>query len=118
MKKFLFILRRLPHCGSHVQECLDLILTAAAFDQPVSLLFVDDGVYQLKTRQQPESQGLKDIAAIFSALELYDVQDLFVETESLQSRNLQVDDLQLPVKCLPRQALSEFIGGFDVLIPD
>ena len=69
-KKFLFVLRKPPFTGVSMQETLDSVLTVAAFDQSVSLLLLDDGVFQLKKNQQPERFGMKDTAAVFGALEI------------------------------------------------
>ncbi len=118
MRKYLFILRRLPHSGNHVQEALDLILTTAAFDQEVSVLFADDGVLQLKKRQNPAVLGLNDTAAVFGALEIYDVHALYVEIESLQARGLDTDDLILPVKAIHRREVNQLMREHDVVVPD
>jgi len=116
MKKFLFIMRSAPHNGIQLQEKLDVILTAAAFDQKVALLFLDDGVFQLKKGQQPEKQGLKDTAAIFNALEIYDVNDLYTEVESLQERGLKPGDLSLPVQEFYRKDINELMQQYDLVI--
>jgi tRNA 2-thiouridine synthesizing protein C len=116
MKKILFIMRSLPHQGIQLQEKLDVILTAAAFDQSVSLLFLDDGVFQLKIGQQPEEQQLKDTASIFNVLDMYDVTDLYVESESLQQRGLALTDLSLPMKALGCQEVGGLIKQFDIVI--
>ena len=105
-----------PHNGSKLQERLDVILTVAAFDQQVALLFLDDGVFQLKQGQQPEKQGLKDTASIFNALEIYDVKDLYVEIESLQERGLKPGDLTLPVKEFYRNDINGLVKQFDVVL--
>lgn len=118
MKQYLFVMRSLPHSGSGLQETLDAILTAAAFDQKVALLFVDDGVIQLKKNQQPDTLALKDTLAIFKALSIYDVNDLYVESESLAERGLDADDLLLPTINVPRREINRLMGGFDVIIPD
>ena len=118
MKKYLFVLRRLPSRGNHVVEALDMILTTAAFDQKVSLLFADDGVLQLKSGQQPEAMGLKDSSAIFKALEVYDVHDLYAESESLAARGLAPDDLILPVRMIGRRDIASLLQAHEVLIPD
>jgi tRNA 2-thiouridine synthesizing protein C len=115
MKKYLFVLRKPAHRGAFAQEMLDIILTAAAFDQPVSLLLLDDGVFQLKSGQQPEYSGYKDTAAIFNALEIYDVTAIYAEAESLAERGLVVEDLFLPVQVMPRRRISEFMRGFEVV---
>jgi tRNA 2-thiouridine synthesizing protein C len=118
MKKYLFVMRHLPHVGSRVQEALDQMLTTAAFDQAVSVLFLDDGVWQLKRGQDRTLMAGKDTAAIFNALAIYDVNQLLVERESLASRGLQAEDLILPVELLSRQQVNAFISLHDVVIPD
>jgi len=115
MKKYLFVLRKPAHSGAFAQEMLDIILTTAAFDQHVSLLLLDDGVFQLKSGQQPEHCGYKDTAAIFNALELYDVTEIYVEAESLAERGMLAGNLFLPVQVLNRREISGFMQGFEVV---
>ena len=115
MKNYLFVLRKPAHSGAFVQEMLDIILTTAAFDQAVSLLLLDDGVFQLKSHQQPDVLGYKDTAAIFKALEMYDVSAIYTEAESLAERGLRAADLFLPVEIVDRAAVSGFMQQFDVI---
>ena len=115
MKSYLFVLRKPAHSGAYVQELLDIILTTAAFDQKVSILLLDDGVFQLKNGQHPENIGMKDSAAIFNALEIYDVRDIYIEAESLQERGLKGSDLCLPVEEFYRKDIAGLIKRFDVV---
>lgn len=115
MKSYLFVLRKPAHSGAYLQEMLDIILITAAFDQSVSILWLDEAVFSLKNNQQPERLGLKNTAAMMQSLVLYDVTDLYIETESLQAVGLLVNDLCLPVQTLPRTAIGEFMQGFDVV---
>lgn len=118
MKRYLFVLRRPPYHGSHLQETLDSILTAAAFDQHVALLFADEGVLQLKSQQQAMTLGLKDTSAIFNALQIYDVEDLYVEQESLANAGLTTADLILPVATVTRREVSHLMRSYDIIVPD
>ena len=52
VKKFMFVNRKAPHGTVYALESLEVVLITAAFDQDVSLVFMDDGVYQLKKGQQ------------------------------------------------------------------
>ena len=115
MKSYLFILQKPAHSGAYAQEMLDIILTTAAFDQAVTILLLDDGVFQLKKGQRPEIAGLKDTAVIFNALEIYDVNAIYTEVESLQERGLTPDDLTLPVQALCRKEMSGLMQRFDVV---
>lgn len=118
MRKYLFVMRHAPHHSTHVQEALDQMLTAAAFDQSVSVLFLDDGVLQLKSMQNPLAMGVKNTAAMYSALELYGVTDLFVEVESLEINGLTENDLMLPVRLIPRTEISVLLAQYSAIIPD
>lgn len=115
-KKFLFVLRKPPFNGVSVQETLDSVLTIAAFDQSVSLLLLDDGVFQLKNGLQPERFGMKDTAAVFGALEIYDIHDIRAEVESLQERGLKPGDLCLPVREIYRKDVAAYMKDFDVIL--
>ena len=48
VKKFLYINRRAPHGTIYAHEALEVVLIGAAFEQDISLAFIDDGVFQLK----------------------------------------------------------------------
>jgi tRNA 2-thiouridine synthesizing protein C len=113
VKRYLFILQDAPYQGVALQEALDVILTTAAFEQVVSLLFLDDGVFQLNQHQQPRSLGLKDTLAMFDALALYDITELYVERESLTQRGLEVEELTLPVTVVPRKDVAQLLRQFD-----
>jgi tRNA 2-thiouridine synthesizing protein C len=115
MKKYLFVLRKPAHSGAQVQEMLDIVLTTAAFDQQVAILLLDDGVFHLKNGQQPGIAGMKDTAAIFKALEIYDVHDIYTEVESLQERGLKPGDLCLPVQEFYRKDVAGLMKRYDVV---
>ncbi len=115
-KKLLFVLRRPPQAGMLAREALDMALTAAAFDQDVSLLLLDDGVYQLKRGQAPETAGLLPVAPMFEALALYGIEQVLAERESLAERGLGPADLVVPVCVLDRSAIAGLTQAHDVVI--
>lgn len=116
MKNFLFVLRRPPFEGVGVRESLDMLMTVAAFDQPVRVLFLDDGVFLLQSGQRPEVLGLKPVAPLLRALEVYDVQDLWVEEESLAWRGLCRESLILPTQAIRRAEIAGFIAAADIVV--
>lgn len=118
MKRYIFVMRQLPHNSSRVQETLDQLLTTAAFDQSVSLLFMDDGVFQLKSGQNSEFMTMRNTAAMFLSLELYGITQVYVEVESLTTRGLAQDDLIMPVQALSRSVVHDLIQQHDIVIPD
>lgn len=85
------------------------MLTAAAFDQDITLAFCEDGVYQLLKEQSSQNIGLKNISKIFPALALYEVNKVLVEQSALEARGLQEDDLCIPVKLVNTLELAELI---------
>jgi tRNA 2-thiouridine synthesizing protein C len=92
-KKFLYINRKAPHGSIYAQESLEVVLIGAAFEQDVTLAFIDDGVYQLMQNQDTGGIGVKNFAPTFRALGDYDVRQIYVEEESLKLRGLGKHDL-------------------------
>ena len=92
-KKFLCINRKPPHGSIYALESLEVVLIAAAFEQEVTLAFIDDGVYQLLQNQDSSAIGSKNFAPTFRALGDYDVNRIYVERESLEMRGLVKEDL-------------------------
>ncbi len=113
--KILFILRKPPYSGAYAQESLDVAMTLAAFDQDVALLLLDDAVFQVKSGQQLLAATFKNLAAIYQALPIYDINDLYVETESLNERGLTLANLCIPVVQVSRTNVGEFCKQFDVI---
>lgn len=93
IKKFLYLNRKAPYGTIYALESLEVVLIGAAFEQDVSVAFVDDGVYQLLKNQDTKGIGMKNFSPTYSALGDYDVNKLYVEKESLDKRGLSVDDL-------------------------
>lgn len=94
VKKFLYVNRKAPYGTIYALESLEVVLIGAAFDQDVSLAFLDDGVFQLVKSQDTKEIGVKNFSPTFRALGDYEVTKLFVEQESLDERGLSADDLQ------------------------
>ena len=93
-KKFMYVNRKAPYGTIYAWEALEVVLIGAAFEQDVSLAFVDDGVYQLTKGQDTAGIGMKNFSPTYSALGDYDVNKIYVEKESLEERGLTLDDLQ------------------------
>ena len=94
VKKFLYVNRKAPYGTIYALESLEVVLIGAAFEQDVSLAFLDDGVFQLTKDQNTDGIGVKNFSPTFRALGDYEVTKLYVEAESLAERGLTQDDLQ------------------------
>jgi tRNA 2-thiouridine synthesizing protein C len=93
-KKFMYLNRRAPYGTIYALESLEVVLIGAAFEQDVSLVFMDDGVYQLTKGQKTEGIGMKNFSPTYTALGDYEVNKIYIEKESLEERGLTLDDLQ------------------------
>ena len=92
-KKFMYVNRKAPYGTVYALESLEVVLIAAAFEQDVSLAFIDDGVYQIAKGQNTEEIGMKNFSPTYNALGDYEVNKFYVERESLEERGLTEDDL-------------------------
>ena len=92
-KKFMYVNRKAPYGTVYALESLEVVLIGAAFEQDVSLAFLDDGVFQIAKGQDTKDVGMKNFSPTYKALGDYDVNKIYVEKESLEARGLTVDDL-------------------------
>ncbi len=116
VKRFLFVNRKAPYGTIYAHETLETVLISAAFEQDVSVVFMDDGVFQLKKEQNTTELGMKNFSPTFRALEGYDVEKLYVEKESMDARGLTEDDLVVPVEVLSSSDLQELMDAQDVVL--
>ena len=93
VKKFMYLNRRAPYGTIYAWESLEVVLIGAAFDQEVSLMFVDDGVYQLVKGSDPSGVEMKNFTPTYRTLGDYGVRHMFVDKASLEARGLTQDDL-------------------------
>jgi tRNA 2-thiouridine synthesizing protein C len=116
VRKFMFVNRKAPYGTVYALEGLEVVLISAAFDQDVSLAFLDDGVYQLLKGQDTKRIEEKNFSPTYRALEDYDIDKLFVERESLEARGLSASDLLVDAKVVPAAELAALMNSTDVLI--
>ncbi|WP_079227316.1 sulfurtransferase complex subunit TusC [Pseudomonas putida] len=115
-KSMLIISRQAPWNGPSAREALDIALAGGAFDLPLAMLFLDDGVFQLAPGQQPAAVQQKNLAANLQALPMFGVEELFACQHSLARRGLAADSLELPVEVLDDTALQALIARFDQVV--
>ena len=116
VKKFMFVNRKAPHGTIYALEGLEVVLISAAFDQDVSLAFLDDGVYQLLKGQETKALQVKNFSPTYRALEGYDVEKLYVERESLDARGIKEEQLLVPVQVVSAKEMAELMEAQDVVI--
>ena len=115
-KKFMFVNRKAPFGTVYALESLEVVLIAATFDQDVSLVFLDDGVYELVKGQDTKGIGIKNHSKTYRALEGYDVEKLYVERESMEARGINEDDLLVDVTVLSSAEMGALMEEQDVVL--
>jgi tRNA 2-thiouridine synthesizing protein C len=116
VKRFLYVNRKAPYGTIYALESLETVLIAAAFDQDVSMVFMDDGVYQIVKNVDTTGINMKNFSKTYRALDGYDVEKLYVEKESLEARGLSEDDLNVDVEILTTAELSDLMDAQDVVV--
>lgn len=110
---YLFILRHSPYGSLLAREAIDMAMAAAAFDQKVQLLFMHDGIFQLKAEQNTEALHSKNLSKTLGALALYDIHDIFVDQASLQRSHLTLEDLCINASIINHQATRVLLKNAD-----
>lgn len=116
--------RRGPYGTVYGMEALDAMLAASAFEQDLSAVFLDDGVYQLKQGQNPAVLQFRHYTKTFAALSDFGIEQLYVEQESLFERGLcQADLMEIlgadggnKVSVVPAKVLSTIMASQDVIL--
>lgn len=116
IKRFMYINRRAPYGTIYALESLEVVLIGAAFEQDVSMAFIDDGVYEIKKGQDTKGVEMKNFSPTYRALEMYDVEKLYVERESMEARGLTEDDFVVPVQVLSSKELADLMEEQDVIL--
>jgi tRNA 2-thiouridine synthesizing protein C len=105
-----------PHGRANGRESLDLALAMSAFNESLSLFFIDDGVYQLLAGHAPGEILQKHYQPLFKMLALYDVENIYVCLASLNERGLTHEMLAIEVKAVNKQQLQQQLNVQDQLL--
>jgi len=102
-----FLFRTAPHGNAISREGLDALLAATAFcdEEEIGVFFIDDGVLNLLDGQNPELLLQKDFIRTFKLLDLYDIEQRFVCTDSLDQYNLNTEQLIISAEKIDRTSL-------------
>ena len=109
-QKLLYVFSRAPYSNAHGQEGIDAALIGAAFEQQISLLFLHDGVFQIKAEQAVLHSQLKNNSKTFGALADHDINQIYVHDNSLHARGLDQQQLSINVQVLDAEQISQLIA--------
>lgn len=88
-----------PYSNNAGKDALDIALIFGSFEQPISLFFQGDGVFQLIQSLNGSIIAVKDYLKTFAAFEFYDIENIYVCQESLLERGLStsfhIDQVQV-----------------------
>ena len=106
-KDILLVFRHAPYGNALAREGLEAALACGAMGAKTSVLYINEGVWQLLEPQNSSAIDCKNQAAMTSALPLYDVDAIWVDEDSLKLRNLTSADINAGkiIDCTRVQAL-------------
>ena len=108
-QNLLYIITQAPYSNATGSEALDAVLSATTMEQSVSVLFMHDGVFQLKSKQDTSDHAFKEFTKTYKALYDLDVKQLFVLSDSLTARGLSADQLLTSVTLLSAEQVRALI---------
>lgn len=116
-KKILLISRHAPYGNSTAREALDTALAASVYDQDISVLFMDDGIFQLLKNQHSQLIDQKNIASTIPALPLYGIENIYVHQNSMDERAISIEELVLDeIKMLNDDDVKHLLNQQDHLL--
>lgn len=84
-----------PYHSSAAVDAFEAALAATNVGLEVKILFLHDGVYQLIDTQYPQAIGHKNIYKKIMSLPLFDVEDIYVDTASMDARSLCITNVDI-----------------------
>jgi len=89
----LIVIDQPPYGSWGGRESLDMAFSLAAFDQPVSLLFIGAGVLWLKQGQEPAGISQKSVERNLAAASIFGVESLLADAAACERFGLGEDNL-------------------------
>lgn len=109
--KILFVFSKPPYGSERAREGLDAALSFAAFDFNVSILFIEQGVWQLSSQQMPPGEHLRNHFKALSACPMYDIDKLYVYHPDNILLNGLLTDNPLDCKKLDKTAVQSLLDS-------
>lgn len=89
----LVIIGQAPYSDWTGRESLDMAFSLAAFDQPVTLLFTDEGVNWLRKAQQADAVQQKSVEKNLSAAPVFGVSALMADHNACERYGLDKENM-------------------------
>jgi len=117
MRKIMIMMRKAPYGTIYSFEGLESVLIMGAYEQDITMIFIDDGVYSIKKGMDTSAVGIKDFSPTFRVLEMYDIEKLYVDRESMEARGLTADDLIVGAEVVDTETITKLMEEQDVVLP-
>lgn len=115
--KLMFLMRKAPHGSIYAYEGLETILISGAYEQEISIVFIDDGIFALKKDQDTSEIGIKGFAQTYRVLEDYDIENIYVDRDSMDKRGLKIEDLVIEPIIKSADEIAKIISEQHALFP-
>jgi len=112
-QSYLILARSSPYGSNMPKAALDIALTAAAFEQEVAVVFLDNGVLQLLPNQDTKSSGLKNGSKMISALKIYEVQHVYIHLPSAEKSGLNLSEVPDVIEPITDELLQDLVSKSD-----
>ncbi len=113
-RKSILVVSRHAHPGSSLpRSALDTALAAAAFDQPVTLLFQGEGVLQLLPAQDARAAGVRNLRKVIDSLPLYDIETVYVDAAAATAFGVAPDTLPASTQWLDPAGIRALLISHD-----
>lgn len=89
----MIVVRKAPHGSIYVQEAQEVMLIVAAYEMELSVVFIDDGVFALKSGQDTRELGTKSFMPIFTALIDWEIENVYIDEDSMKNRGMSEEQI-------------------------
>jgi len=112
-RSVLVVCRSAPYGRSRARDAVDVAMAFAAFDQPVTLLFLGDGVLALASGQRPAPEFSRSLDKLLGTLADYGIEEVHADAAALAARGLDAQALALPVRLAGPVELRELFAAHE-----
>ena len=116
MKNILYIISAAPYSGIQTFELIDSAMVSAIFENNVSILFRAEGVWSLLSDQDGELLNSKTYSKVLTALPTYEIDNLYFCEDSITERQINRDQIDIPVKSLSLNEQQQLIASQDIVM--
>lgn len=110
------MITRPPYGSSLGEVAWEVLVAAAIFDQEISVVFSEDGIYQLRLKEHVDGPGLKNYCKEYMNLPNYGVDRLYADQASMIQRGVDACDLYPIASPLDDNQISALLARADHIL--